>query len=136
MGNDSNGRQPPGGMSPYDTPASAALRFVTELIAWVAGPWAVASATGIWWLAIPTAVILIGAVSVFSTPGDKHTVVVATPGPVRLALELVLAAVAVVGAWVAWPVWIALIVTVVVAGSVLAGARRARWLARGAPPVR
>jgi hypothetical protein len=25
---------------PFDTPLSAALRFGTELIAWIAGPWA------------------------------------------------------------------------------------------------
>ena len=91
------------GLGQFDSPASATLRFLVELIAWVAGPWAVATITGELWTAIPAALILIGAVSIFSTPGDKLHVVVATPGPVRLAIEILLAAAAVVGAWIAWP---------------------------------
>lgn len=121
------------GVSPYDTPASSSLRFLVELIAWVAGPWAAADITGSWWVAIPTAAILIGVVSVFSTPGDKRNVVVATPGTMRLAIELFTTAVAVLGAWVVWPTWLAAVVTVVALAALATGFPRARWLARGAP---
>jgi len=106
---------------------------LVEVIAWVAGPWAAAVVTDRWWVAIPTAVVLVGMVSVFSTPGDKRNVVVATPGPLRLAIELLTAAVAVAGAWVVWPTWLAVIVTAVVLAALVTGFRRARWLARGAP---
>ena len=121
------------GISPYDTAASSGLRFLAEVIAWVAGPWAAAELTGRWWVAIPAAVVLVGVVSVFSTPGDKRNVVVATPGPVRSAIELFMVVVAVAGAWVAWPTWLAVVVTVVAVAALVAGYPRARWLARGAP---
>ena len=45
------------GVSPYDTPWSSGLRFAIELVAWVAGPWAVADVTGVAWTAVPAAVV-------------------------------------------------------------------------------
>ena len=116
---------------PFDTPLSAGLRFLVELIAWIAGPWA-AGRESIW-LAIPVLVVLVGLPSVFSTPGDKRQIIVATPGPLRVLLELVLHVVAVAAAWIAWPAWLAVIVTVVVAANVVLGMPRTRWLLRGAP---
>jgi hypothetical protein len=121
------------GISRYDTVASSALRFIIELVAWIVGPWAVASYTGTALTAIPTAVVLIGLSSVFSTSGDKSKVIVATPGPLRLAIELLTAAIAVIGAWSVWPQWTAVIVTTLAAADLVAGIPRARWLARGAP---
>jgi hypothetical protein len=121
------------GPSPYDTSLSSGLRFLVELITWTAGPWAAAEITGSGWAAIPALIVLVALPAVFSTPGDKHTVVVATPGPVRLGLEVFLGAVAVVGAWVACPPWLAVVVTVVVAAAAVAGRDRARWLLAGAP---
>ncbi len=121
------------GVSPYDTYASAGLRFATELISWVAGPWAAVELTDAWWAAIPTAFALLAAPGIFSTRGDKKNVVVATPGPVRMVIEIVLAAVAVAAAWVAWPAWLAGPATIIVIGAVIAGLRRARWLWSGAP---
>jgi len=121
------------GISPYDTVVSSALRFVVEVIAWIAGPWAMAASTGMAWTAIPTAIVLIGLSSVFSTPGDKRNVIVATPGPLRLAIELLTAAVAVVGAWIVWPQWAAVIVTGLALADLVAGIPRTRWLARRAP---
>jgi hypothetical protein len=81
--------------------------------------------------AIPTAIVLIGLSSIFSTPGDRNNVIVATPGPMRLAIELLIVAVA--GAWIAWPQWAAILVTGLALADLVAGAARSRWLASGAP---
>ena len=123
------------GVSPYDTGASSSLRFLVEVIAWVAGPWAVADSTGQSWLAVPTAVLLVGMSSIFSTTGDKNNVVVPTPGPLRLTIELFTMVVAVAGAWIVWPLWAALLVTAAAVGNLVAGLQRSRWLASGAPLV-
>lgn len=123
------------GVSPYDTPLSSGLRFLVEVIAWVAGPWAAIVLTDRWWAALPTLVVLMGVPAVFSTPGDKRNVIVPTPGPIRLVIELGLAAAAVAGAWIAWPAWAGVAATVVVIASLVAGIPRARWLVAGAPPV-
>jgi hypothetical protein len=129
---DSEANKSPG-ISPYDTAASSALRFVIEVTAWVTGPWAVAASTGMAWTATPTAIVLIGLSSIFSTPGDKKSVIVATPGPLRLAIELLTVAIAAVGAWIVWPQWAAMIVTGLALADLIAGIPGARWLARGAP---
>jgi hypothetical protein len=110
---------------------SGGLRFVVEIIAWIAGPWAAAGA-GIW-LAVPAALILIGLPAIFSTKGDKRQVFVATPGPVRVLIELLLHAVAIAGPWTVWPPWLAVVATVVVAVALVAGLPRLGWLLRGAP---
>lgn len=122
-------------MSPYDTFVSAALRFVVELIAWVAGPWAVFALSGQWVLILPTAALLIGLPAVFSAPGDKRRVIVPTPGPARLLIEMFLVVVAVAGSAVAWPKWAAIAVVVIAVSAVVAGLRRAAWLANGARRV-
>ena len=101
---------------------------------WTVG--GVAVLTDRWWVAIPTAVVLVGMASIFSTPGDKKNVVVATPGPLRLVIELVTAAVAVAGAWIVWPTWVAVVVTAIVLAALATGVKRARWLAQGAPMPR
>ena len=56
-----------------------------------------------------------------------------TPGPMRLVIELIITAVAVAGAWVAWPVWAGVVLTVVAGAAMITGAPRTRWLAAGAP---
>ncbi len=116
---------------PSDTPASAILRFLVEVIAWVAGPWAAAEVHII--LAIPVLIVLLALPSVFSTPGDKRQVIVATPGPIRLAIEVLLFAVAAAAPWVIWPVSVAGPAAVIVAGAVLFGLPRSLWLLRGEP---
>jgi hypothetical protein len=115
---------------PYDTPVSGGLRFAVELIAWIAAPWAVAQEA--WWLAILVFVILVGLPAIFSTPGDKRQVVVTTPGPARAAIEMILYAAGIAGAWLAWPVWVAVVVSGVLLASLVAGRARLAWL-RGAP---
>jgi len=116
---------------PYDNPLSSGLRFLVEVIAWVAGPWA--AATHSFWLFIPAAVVLIGLPAIFSTRGDKRQIVVATPGPLRALLELGLQIVAIGAAWVVWPVWLAVASTVAVAAAIATGIPRTMWLLRGAP---
>lgn len=123
------------GVSPYDTTVSSGLRFVIEIVAWVAGPWAVADASGTTWAALPTLVLLFALPAVFNTPGDKASTMVATPGPVRILIEALLLVAAVVGAWSVWPAWLAGAVSVIGVGMVIAGRRRYRWLADGAPAV-
>ena len=116
---------------PFDTPLTSGLRFLVEIIAWVSGPWAAAQLFA--WLVVPALVILVGLPSVFSTPGDKKQIVVATPGPLRVLLELALHGVAVVGAWIVWPTWLAVLATVCVFAALTVEIPRIKWLLRGAP---
>gem|GEM_PF-1769312 len=71
--------------NPYDNALSASTRFAVEVIAWVAGPWAAAGIS--LWLVIPAVAVLVGLPAIFSTVGDKRKIVVATPGPIRIAIE-------------------------------------------------
>jgi hypothetical protein len=118
---------------PHDSAASSATRVAAELATWIAGPWAAAELAGGPWAILPAALVLVGVPAVFSTVGDKKTVLVPTPGPVRLAIELVLAAIGVVSAWLVWPVWAALLVSAIAAAMLVTNAPRFRWLAQGAP---
>ena len=123
------------GPSPYDTVASASTRFAIELVAWVAGPWAAADIVGSWWAAIPALLVLVGLPAVFNTPGDKHTDGIATPGPIRIGIEMLLLVVAVGSAWIVWPPWAAVAVMILAVVMLITGLRRYRWLAAGAPAV-
>ncbi len=121
------------GLNPLDTVASGSLRFLVEILAWIAGPWAAGRWFGGW--AIPVAlVILLALPAVFSVPGDKHQVIRPVSGPVRFVIEVFLGVVAVVAAWTVWPTWLALVVTLVVVTSQITGLPRTRWLLSGAPP--
>jgi len=119
-------------LSPFDTALSAATRFGVELVAWVAGPWAIADLTGTWWMAVLAVIVLVGVPAIFSTPGDKNQIIVATPGPLRVAIEVALLAVAIVSAWIVWPRWAAIAACVLGLAMLITGASRLRWLARGA----
>lgn len=124
------------GVSPYETAASATTRFLVELTAWVAGPWAAADVTGRAWVAIPAGLLLVGLPAGFNVPGDKNgDPGVAIPGPVRIVIEAVLMVIAVAGAWIVWPAWLAILVTAIAAAMPPSGLARYRWLASGAPPV-
>lgn len=120
-----------GFVHPYDTGVTSGLRFFVEIIAWSSGPWAVAELSI--WFVIPALVVLIGLPAVFSTPGDKKQVIVPTPGPLRVTLELLLHGVAVTGAWIVWPIWLAVAVTICVVAAFVVGTPRTLWLFRGAP---
>jgi len=116
---------------PYDTPVSVGLRFSVEILAWIAGPWAVTELA--FWLWPPTALLLIGLPAIFSTRGDKRQVLVPTPGPARALIEFLLHAVAIGGAWMAWPPLVAAPTTLLVAATLVTGFPRLLWLLRGAP---
>lgn len=117
----------------YDTAWSSASRFLVEVAAWVAGPWAAASLTGSGWVVLPVLVVLVAIPAVFSTPGDKNQIVVATPGPVRVVIEIGLLSIAIAAALVVWPVWAAVLIVVVGFVMLIAGRRRLAWLLSGAP---
>ncbi|MGW0658506.1 hypothetical protein [Streptodolium elevatio] len=111
-----------------DDGLSSVFRFATELVAWVAAPWALASVSPI--LAVAAVSALIALPTVFSTPGDKNQVVVAVPGVVTIAIMLLQFAAAVAGAWAAWPRWAALAVTGLVAVALVLELPRWRRLLR------
>lgn len=116
---------------PYDTPLSSGLRFASELIAWVAGPWVAYTWSG--WALLPALLLLMALPGVFSTKDDKNNVVVATPGPVRIVIELLLYGVAAVAPWYVWPDWLAIASGSIVGLSIAFGIPRFLWLAKGAP---
>ncbi|MFJ3235847.1 hypothetical protein [Streptomyces sp. NPDC086787] len=109
-----------------DDGVASVLRFTTELVAWVATPWALAGHS--WLLAALSVVILVGLPTVFATPGDKAGVLVAVPGRVTVLLVLLQLAAAVISSWSAWPVWAAVPVTVLAAATVVTERRRWGWL--------
>ncbi|WP_436772577.1 hypothetical protein [Yinghuangia sp. YIM S09857] len=111
-----------------DDRLSSVFRFATEIIAWVAAPWALAAVS--WVLALAAVVLLILLPTVFSTPGDKNQVVVAVPGVVTIVIMLVQFGAAVAGAWAAWPRWAAVAVCGLVAVAVVLELPRWRWLLR------
>jgi len=116
---------------PYDTAASSGLRFTSELIAWIAGPWAV-SLVSVWLVPFAT-IILLGLPSVFSTVNDKRNVVIPIPGVLRIGIEFLLYTTALVASWFIWPFSYALCATVIVTLSVFLGLPRLLWLLKGAP---
>ncbi|HET6986199.1 MAG TPA: hypothetical protein VFI00_06265 [Kribbella sp.] len=111
-----------------DTRLAAALRFATELIAWVATPWALAPYSIP--LAVASVVVLIGLPTIFQTPGDKPRVIVAVPGVVTILLVLLQLAAAVAAAWVAWPMVVAVLVSLLAVACVVTEQPRWRWLLR------
>lgn len=113
--------EPPRGVPP--------VRFLMEITAWVAVPWALVG------VSIPLAVIavavLIGLPTVFQTPGDKPRVTVPVPGYVTVGLLVLQLVAGVAAAWAAWWAPVALVVTVLAAVTVVTELRRWRWLLTG-----
>ncbi|MFH8738558.1 MULTISPECIES: hypothetical protein [unclassified Streptomyces] len=109
-----------------DDRAASALRFATELVAWVATPWALAGHS--WMLAAVSVVALIGLPTLFSTRRDKANVIIAVPGWATILLVLLQLAAAVISSWLAWPAWAAIPVTLLAAGTLVTERRRWRWL--------
>lgn len=116
-----------------DDRAASALRFATELIAWVATPWALADYS--WLLAAASVVALIGLPTLFSTRGDKANVIIAVPGWATVLLVLLQLAAAVISSWLAWPVWAALPATVLAVGTLVTERRRWQWLVYANKPA-
>jgi hypothetical protein len=132
------------GRSPdaVDSPLASATRFLSELTAWVAAPWAASRLSVI--LAVAVLVVLVALPAAFNVPGDKHKVGGrAVSGPVRIGIELLLFAAGVAGAAWAWPGWAAAAGAVLVVVAAAANLPRWRWLIatrpmitpRGTPPL-
>jgi hypothetical protein len=115
----------PSAPRPDDRLASV-FRFATELVAWVAAPWALAPHSVP--LAVASVVVLIGLPTVFATPGDKRHVIVAVPGVVTIALVVLHLVVAVAAAWAAWHAFAAGLVSVVAVVTAVLELPRWRWL--------
>ncbi|MEV6943807.1 hypothetical protein AB0N07_17760 [Streptomyces sp. NPDC051172] len=113
---------------PDDSRASV-LRFATELVAWIATPWALWPYS--WPLAVLAVLVLIGLPAVFSTPGDKEKVVVAVPGWGTVLLVLLQLVAAVISAWRLFPVWAAVLVSLLAAATLVTERPRWRWLLAG-----
>ncbi|MEV6194111.1 hypothetical protein AB0M19_17135 [Streptomyces sp. NPDC051920] len=102
------------------------LRFTTEIVAWVATPWALSDRS--WLLAVASVVLLIGLPTVFSTPGDKANVVVPVPGWATVLLVLLQLVAAVVFSWLAWPAWAAVPATALATATCVTERERWKWL--------
>jgi hypothetical protein len=111
-----------------DSPAGAATRFAVELCAWVAAPWAAAQWS--WVAGVLVLVVLVALPATFNVPGDKHHGGRPVSGRVRIGIELVLVAAAVIGAVAAWPAWAVAGVGILVAADLVAGLPRWAWLLR------
>lgn len=109
-----------------DDRLASALRFLSEIVAWVATPWALSAHS--WVLAVLSVVVLIGLPTLFATPGDKAQVIVPVPGVVTILIVLLQLVAAAVAAWAAWPAWAAVVVSVLVAAVLVTERRRWRWL--------
>ncbi|WP_220447993.1 hypothetical protein [Nonomuraea diastatica] len=79
-------------------------------------------------LAVVSAVVLIALPTLFSTPGDKRTVIVAVPGHVTIALVVLHVVAAVAAAWAAWHAAAAALVSVLAVVTVALELPRWRWL--------
>ncbi|MEV4073746.1 hypothetical protein ACGFJC_11655 [Nonomuraea fuscirosea] len=112
---------------PADTLASV-FRFATELVAWMATPWALSSYSPP--LAVLAAVVLIALPTLFATPGDKRKVIVAVPGYVTILLVVLHVVAAVAAAWAAWHAVVAAVVSVLAVVTVVLELPRWRWLVK------
>ncbi|MFC0555681.1 hypothetical protein ACFFHJ_32755 [Planotetraspora thailandica] len=110
-----------------DSLTAAAPRFLIEIIAWVAVPWALASYSI--WLAVLADIVLIGLPTVFGMPGAKkqRNPIPIPPGP-AIALELLQPAAACAGAIAAWPTVVASVVVVASLAACLLQLPRWRWM--------
>jgi hypothetical protein len=75
-------------------------------------------------------VVLVALPATFNVPGDKQHGGRAVSGPVRIGIELVLVAAAVIGAVLAWPAWAVAGVGILVAADLVVGLPRWAWLLR------
>jgi hypothetical protein len=105
----------------------SAPRFLVEIIAWVAAPWALAAHSI--WLAVLADVLLIGLPTAFGMPGaKKQKNPVSIPARPAIALELLQPIAACVAAFAAWPTIVAALVVAVSLAACVLQVRRWRWM--------
>ncbi len=110
-----------------DSLSASAPRFLVEIIAWVAAPWALATYSI--WLAVLADVLLIGLPTVFGMPGaKKQKNPVSIPARPAIALELLQPVAACVAAFAAWPPIVASLVVAVSLAACGLQLRRWRWM--------
>lgn len=102
------------------------FRFLTEIAAWVALPWAIADTSIV--LGVFVGLVMVAVPTVFATPGDKRQVLVPVSGKVTIALVVAHILAALYGSWSAWPVWLAIPTTVVALMTIVTEMPRWRWL--------
>jgi hypothetical protein len=108
-------------------PLRGGLRFLAELVAWAAVPWALWPHSPV--LAIAAVLVLVVPPAVFGTPGDRPggDPPIAAPGAVTIASVLAHLVGAVAAAWVLWPTAVAIVVTVLCIAVVVS--EQPRWRA-------
>ncbi|MFF1615880.1 hypothetical protein ACFVYA_49830 [Amycolatopsis sp. NPDC058278] len=110
-----------------DSLSASAPRFLVEIIAWVAAPWALVAYSI--WLAVLADVLLIGLPTVFGMPGaKKQKNPVSIPARPAIALELLQPVAACLAAFVAWPPVVASLVAAVSLAACGLQLRRWRWM--------
>src|SRR2546423_11219571 len=110
-----------------DSLSASAPRFLIEIIAWVAAPWALVPYSI--WLAVLADVLLIGLPTVFGMPGaKKQKNPVAIPARPAIALELLQPVAACVAAFAAWPTIVASLVVVASLAACVLQLRRWGWI--------
>ncbi|GAA1136122.1 hypothetical protein [Nesterenkonia lutea] len=101
--------------SPHRPPghdyARGAVRFVVEIIAWIATAWALWPHSIL--LAIAAVAVLVALPAVFGTPGDRPggDAPVSAPGGVTVLIVFIHLGAAATAAWAVWPFWVAVGVT-------------------------
>jgi hypothetical protein len=108
-------------------PLGGGLRFLAELVAWVAVPWALWPHSPV--LAIAAVLALVVPPAVFGTPGDRPggDPPIAVPGAVTIASVLAHLVGATAAAWAVWPTVFAIAVTVL--GITVVVSEQPRWRA-------
>ncbi|MBL7489146.1 hypothetical protein I6A60_40935 [Frankia sp. AgB1.9] len=105
----------------------SALRFLVEIIAWVAAPWALATSSI--WLAVLADVLLIGLPTVFGMPGaKKQKTPISVSARPAIALELLQPVAACVAAFTVWPSIVASLVVAAALAACVLQLRRWRWM--------
>lgn len=96
---------------PGHGPVGGGLRFLAELVAWVAVPWALWPHSAL--LAIVAVLLLIVPPLVFGAPGDRPggDPPFAAPGAVTILSVAAHLVGAICAAWTIWPAWLAVAVT-------------------------
>lgn len=80
--------------------------------------------------------VLVALPATFNVPGDKRHAGHPVSGRVRIGIELLLTGAAVLGAWLAWPLWAAAAVAVLAVAFLGLGLPRWRWLLRSTSSAR
>jgi len=110
-----------------DPLSASAPRFLVEIVAWIAAPWALV--THSLWLAVLADVLLIGLPTVFGMSGaKKQKNPVSIPARPAIALELLQPVAACVAAFAVWPTIAASLVVVASLAACVLQLRRWRWM--------